>query len=338
MRDFSAEQPPIVAEECFPMDMSSGQTAVGQTMDPPEKGRRASPSAGSDSSMRLSRVVEDLREVLFHPLDTDGLSQRVDAIARDLRLIVALDADLALFEVHRYGSNQLGIYSVVHAVQCAMACGFVARRLGWPQESTASLVNAALTMNIAMTELQGTLATQTAPGGPTAKQAEAIAMHPARGAEMLRDAGVCDAAWLRAVEEHHERADGRGYPRGTHEPSELATTLRYVDEFFAKISARASRPAMPLRRAARQLYADADGRRIVDILISEFGLYPPGTYVRLANGDLGIVLRRGGRANTPLAIAFANRHGERLPRRVYRDTGDTRYAIVMASTSGSARF
>ena len=286
--------------------------------------------------MCLSRVVADLREVLFHPVDTECLPQRVDTIARDLRSIVALDADQALFELHRYGSNQHGIYSVVHAVQCAIACEFIARRLSCPEESTASLVKAALTMNIAITELQGTLAIQTSQGRPTAEQAEAVSTHPTRGAAILRGAGVDDTEWLRAVEEHHERADGRGYPRGTREPSHLATTLRYVDEFFAKVSARASRPAISLQRAARQLYANADGRWIIELLITEFGLYPPGTYVRLANGDLGIVLRRGRRVNTPVAIAFANRHGERLPRRVYRDTSDTRYAIVIASNMDNA--
>ena len=286
--------------------------------------------------MCLGRVVADLREVLFHPVDTDCLPERVDTIARDLRSVVALDADLALFEVHRCVSGQHGIYSVVHAVQCAIACEFIARRVRWPEESTASLMKAALTMNIAITELQGTLAIQTTQGRPTAEQAEAISTHPTRGAAILRGAGVDDTEWLRAVEEHHERADGRGYPRGVREPSHLAGTLGYVDEFFARVSARASRPAMPLQRAARQLYANADGRWIIELLIKEFGLYPPGTYVRLANGDLGIVLRRGRRVNTPVAIAFANRHGERLPRRVYRDTSDTRYAIVIASNMDNA--
>jgi len=288
--------------------------------------------------MPLSRVVVDLSEVLFHPVETDRLPERIQGIAHNLRSAVALDADQALFEVNRRGSTQHEIYSVVHAVQCAIACEFIARRLGWPEQSAASLVKAALTMNIAITEIQGTLAIQTNRNGKlTAGQAEAIAMHPTRGAEMLRDAGVRDAAWLRAVAEHHEHPDGRGYPRGMRELSPLATALRYIDEFFAKISARASRPAMPLQRAARQLYSNAEGRRIIEGLVREFGLYPPGTYVRLANGDLGIVLRRGRRVNAPVAVALANRHGERLPRRIYRDTSDTRYAIVIASNMGDAR-
>jgi hypothetical protein len=332
---FSAEQPFVIAEELLPMDAPSGQAAVLQTMDPPEDDRRT--PAAPDSSVRLSRVIAELREVLFHPVDIDGLPQRVNTIASDLRLVVAQDTDLALFEVHRCVSGQHGIYSVIHAVQCAIACEFIARRFSWPEESTASAVKAALTMNIAITELQGTLAIQTTQERPTAEQAEAISTHPTRGAAILRGAGVDDPEWLRAVEEHHERTNGRGYPRGMREPSHLATALRYVDEFFAKISGRASRPAMPLQRAVRQLYSNAYGRVVIDALVEEFGLYPPGTYVRLANGDLGIVLRRGRRINTPVAIALANRHGERLPRRVYRDTSDTRYSIVIASNMGNER-
>jgi response regulator RpfG family c-di-GMP phosphodiesterase len=107
------------------------------------------------------------------------------------------------------------------------------------------VMKAALTMNIAITELQGTLAVKPTQERPTAEQAEAISTHPTRGAAILRGTGVDDTEWLRAVEEHHERADGRGYPRGMREPSDLATMLRYVDEFFAKISARESRAALP---------------------------------------------------------------------------------------------
>src|SRR5690349_2967094 len=138
----SAEQPLVIAEEVLPMHAPSGQASVLQTMDPPEEDRRT--LAAPDSSVRLSRVIAELREVLFHPVDIDGLSQRVNTIAGDLRLVVAQDTDLALFEVHRCVSGKHGIYSVIHAVQCAIACEFIARQLSWPGESTASLVKAAL--------------------------------------------------------------------------------------------------------------------------------------------------------------------------------------------------
>jgi HD-GYP domain-containing protein (c-di-GMP phosphodiesterase class II) len=301
----------------------------------PEANQRIATPAALRSSTRLIHIFDDLREVLFDPIGTRRLPQRVDTIAADLASFVEKDADHALFEVHRHGRDQFALYSVLNAVRCAIACELIKRKLGWSETDAASLVKAALTKNVAITRLQGTLALRATTGNkPTAEEAHAIAAHPSLGAEILRSVGVDDAGWLQAVAQHHERVDGRGYPTGMREPSHLATVLRCVDDFFAKISARASRPALALRRAVRELYAAADGRPIVEALIKEFGFYPPGTFVRLANGDLGIVLRRGERIDTPLAVALANCNGEKLGRRVHRDTRDPRYAIVIASNGG----
>jgi hypothetical protein len=300
--------------------------------DCPKFGRPGAVPAAPNPSIALGRLLDDLSGILFDPEGAD-LVRRIDAIADSLRAVVAVDVDRALFLLHRHGPDH-ALYSVVHAARCAIACDLVVRRLAWPDQDAASLVRAALTMNIAITELQGTLAMRPArTHRPSPDEAREIAEHPAIGAAILRGAGVDDAEWLCTVEQHHERADGKGYPTGTREPSRLARVLRCVDDFMAKTSARASRPALPLRHAASQLYGDAEGRRVVDALIKEFGLYPPGTFVRLANGDLGVVLRRGGRIDAPLAVALANRKGERLAPQVRRDTSDLRYAIVMASNA-----
>jgi hypothetical protein len=313
----------------------SRPSAERQVLEFPEASQTLAEPGASHPSVSLGRILDDLREILFDPDGSGDLARRIDTIALDLASLVAKDADRALFLVHRSRPDH-ALYSVLHAARCAIACDLVARRLGWPAKDAASLVRAALTMNIAITELQGTLALRPPRAHrPTAREAEAIASHPARGAAMLRAAGVDDAQWLQAVEQHHERAGGGGYPGGTRDPSRLARVLRCVDHFLAKTSARASRPALPLRHAAAQLYGNGDERPIVEALIREFGLYPPGTFVRLANGDLGIVLRRGGRVDTPLAVALANCRGERLACQVRRDTSDARYAIVMASNASA---
>jgi len=296
--------------------------------------RHSTARGASRPWIRLARILDDLAEVLFHPTGTESLPRRVQTIAAGLRSFVAGNPDRALFLAHRHWLDKYVFYSVLHATRCAIGCDLIARRLGWAEENANSLVKAALTMNIAITELQAALALR--PAGidkPTPEQTEAIATHPVRGAAILRRAGVDDENWLQAVEQHHERIGGRGYPTGAPEPSLPARVLRCVDDFFAKTSARVSRPALPLWRAVRHLLADAADRPIVEALVKELGLYPPGTFVRLANGDLGIVLRRGRRIDTPLAVALANCTGERLTYPVRRDTGDMRYAIIMASNA-----
>lgn len=290
-----------------------------------------------DGAPRLNPVLDELALILSDPAGTEDLPGRVGAIAGRLIEILDRDADAALFHVLRYGRNRYALYSVIHAAQCAMACEMVARRLRLSPAETDSLVRAALTMNIAITELQGALAARSGlPNRLHPDQARAISSHPVRGAEILRAAGVDDEDWLRAVEQHHERPAGKGYPHQVQEPSRLATMLRYVDSFFAKISARASRPALAMRRAARHLYGAPEGRTVVEALVRILGLYPPGTYVRLMNGDLGIVLRRGERLNAPIVVALANANGERMSRRIYRDTGEPRYAVLMASNAAGS--
>ena len=39
------------------------------------------------------------------------------------------------------------------------------------------------------------------------------------------------------------------------------------------------------------------------------GIQPPGSFVRLANGETGVVLRRGARANEPRVASLVNRDG-----------------------------
>ncbi len=57
-------------------------------------------------------------------------------------------------------------YGVTHSVHAAITTHLVARRLSWPLAQILSAFKAALTMNVAMIELQGRLATQISPLTP----------------------------------------------------------------------------------------------------------------------------------------------------------------------------
>ena len=50
------------------------------------------------------------------------------------------------------------------------------------------------------------------------------------------------------------------------------------------------------------------------------GLYPPGTYVRLGNSEVALVLRRGRRANEPKVVSIIGREGLPLGAPAVRDT------------------
>jgi HD-GYP domain-containing protein (c-di-GMP phosphodiesterase class II) len=155
-----------------------------------------------------------------------------------------------------------------------------------------------------------------------------LAEHPAKGAEMLRAAGVEDEVWLSAVLQSHEKADGSGYPNRSTDPSDVARLLRATDVFMAKISPRAVRAPMAIQQAARQLFQEDQGSPVAAAIVKEVGIYPPGELVQLKSGEQAVVVRRTGNASTPLAASITDRSGMPVVNTVVRDTSKPEFAIV----------
>ncbi|PTT84892.1 hypothetical protein DBR42_14755, partial [Pelomonas sp. HMWF004] len=159
-------------------------------------------------------------------------------------------------------------------------------------------------------------------------QRAAIDRHPNEALSLLRTAGLEDAEWLDAVAQHHEQPGGGGYPGGIAEPGETAQLLRMVDIFLAKLASRGGRQGLPAPQAAKQLYTGSGGHPFAALLVKEFGLFPPGTLVKLANGEVAVAVRRGATGNTPIVSALMNRHGDALGSPVRRDTAAAEHAIT----------
>ncbi len=63
-------------------------------------------------------------------------------------------------------------------------------------------------------------------------------------------------------------------------------------------------------------------------LIKEMGIFPPGSFVKLANGDTAIVLRRGESANTPEVQSLVSTDGWVFPDPLLRNTSKPEFKIV----------
>ena len=267
-------------------------------------------------------------------LPNDGFETVLHDVAEPLVALVERDPDLAIFQVLRQHGNHHAQYGVNHAVHCAIAVFLAAHRLGLGEPDVQRAFKAALTMNVSMFELQGQLATQIA--ALTPPQRDAIHAHPQRSVQMLQVAGVSDPEWLEAVAQHHERADGSGYPDGLRDVAPLAALLQRCDVYTAKLSPRRSREALTADVAARRMFVANPGDPTAAAIIKEFGVYPPGCFVRLASGETGMVVRRGASAHTPMVAAMTDARGASLAEPVTRDTGMAAHAIVAALGAGSA--
>lgn len=260
----------------------------------------------------LWTIDETLRQIGQNADAREPLAQ----LATQQMAFVTSQPDAALFTLLRQDDRRFALYALSHARHTATLVQLTASVLGWGAERVRSAVSAALTMNTAIVELQAKMAEQQEP--PTKKQIEQIRAHPHRAAELLRAAGVDDAEWLAAVEDHHEQTGGRGYPRALAEPAETARVLRAADVFAAKISPRAFRAPLSPQLAARQLFQDEQGGSIAGALIKAVGLYPPGELVKLKNGEAAVVVRRKGAGLEVAILQGAN--GRAVPGLPRRDT------------------
>lgn len=250
----------------------------------------------------------------------------LDDAAEPVLALIARDPDLAIFQVLRQSPEEYVRYGVTHSVHAAITTYLVAQRLGWTAAQAQTAFNAALTMNVAMIELQGRLATQVSPLTPL--QRSTIRAHPTRGVEMLQAAGITDGQWLTAVAQHHEVPDGSGYPLRLREIGEIASLVRRADVYTAKLSSRSTRSALAANRAGREIFMQDPTDAMNNALVKEFGIYPPGCCVRLANGELGIVVRRGASANAPIVASLVDPSGRTLCEPVRRNASDPGCAVV----------
>jgi hypothetical protein len=243
------------------------------------------------------------------------------------RALMARRPDASLYlQVYEAG-HSIEKYSSHHAMLVMLICELVAPMLEWPATLVDSLGRAALAMNVGMLRLQDQLAATRNPLTPAMR--EEIARHPEVGAEMLERGGFGDELALEAIRRHHG-VDDSGVPLDAlPHARQVARLLGRVDIFTAKLSRRVSRTPMSPVQAAREACLGSTGvpDEIGGALLKAVGLYPPGSFVELANGEVGIVLARGRRANLPYVASLVSASGTPLGEPALRDTIESRFAV-----------
>ena len=272
-----------------------------------------------DLQVQGTRLLRDLNTQNF-PDDLERLHQQLDRLSRR-------NPDGALFALFHLAYSEVDLYSATHAMLVSVVCGLAAREvLQWPERMQDTLCKAALTMNIGMTSLQDRLATQREP--PTAEQREYIAQHAQRSVDLLKKMGQHDPDWLEAVRDHHRTTAGNLASRSPGQ--RIARLIQRADIFTARLAPRASRRPDPAAAAMQACYFDE--HRQIDAagaaLIKAVGVYSPGSLVRMANNEIGVVVRRGANTTTPRVAVLVNRDGFATGEHVIRDTSMREFRIA----------
>ena len=277
---------------------------------------------------KINTGEKQLERLLFNMQHEVDFAAKVVAIASDLQAAAKANHAIAVATVLL--NQSAGPYPVRHCIDTALIAIIVGRSLQLPPEQLQSAICAALTMNVGMLREQAEFQNRTGP--LTDPEREVIRRHPEKSVALLQQAGVDDQHWLDDVLMHHENEDGSGYPAGRNgaELPKTAKLIALADRYCARVSARAYRKAM-LPNAALRDFLVGDKKNIDQQLAAAFvhqlGIYPAGTFVRLSDGEIGVVTAEGETTLTPIVHAILGPRGAPLAFPIKRDSAKPLHAV-----------
>ena len=272
----------------------------------------------------------DLQEVLRGILYQGGLAinplERLLGIETKALTLVRADADDSLLVLFQALTDDTLGYCATHALLCATVCELTATKLGLDALMRQSLTAAALTMNIGMAREQDSMARQGTALTPW--QREFVAGHAGKSADILQGFGVDNPDWLDIVRWHHHPDSPEALPHNLN----ARRILHLADVFVARTAARKTRASLSPLSAVKTMVMGAEGEVVGlgSAMAQAVGFYPPGTYVKLLNGDVAVSAQRGVRANMPWVISLADKDALPISAYVCRDTADIKNGIASA--------
>lgn len=305
---------------------SNGEPVPGHNYDPATEASEPEKAFAFDTLREIANRLPALFEALISA--KQDAHSRIKRTAFEIQRVCQSDADMVLATIHLCHDCK---YTVYHPMQQAILCEIVAAGMGVSADTRISMISAALTANISIIELQETLHSHRGPLNEG--QQIAIQKHPIESIKILRAAGVDDPILINAVLHHHENINGEGYPQHLdgEKISLAACFLAVADRYSAMVSGRSYRRPLSAKDALREFFIQHKGvfhEEIALRCIKELGIYPPGSFVKLTNGETAVVIERCSEDSmTPIVSSFVSPTGSLYIKPFRRDCANNEYAI-----------
>lgn len=193
--------------------------------------------------------------------------------------------------LHVIGEHAGGEETYYHGLNCSILSMMLAKELGFARNHCQILGVGALLHDIGLNDIPDRVARPR--HELTAPERNLRQLHCEYGVRLGKQIGLPEPV-LRIVAQHHELADGSGYPnklKGEQiDPlARIVSLVNYYDNLCNPADlAKAMTPheALSLMFAQRRAKFEA---RALQVMIRCLGVYPPGTVVKLSNDALALV-------------------------------------------------
>jgi len=188
-------------------------------------------------------------------------------------------------------TSEQGDCLLKHSIRAAIWATVFACHVGLPKSEIETLFVGTLLADIGMAKFSPQFV---AKSGPFRRcEYEHYQKHVGIGVDLLRIQEDIDPQVVSIVRAHHERHDGRGFPRRQRGeqipiPARIANLAYSYERLLKRTSQADLSPAMAISRLYKQRkikFAD----QLVYEFIKALGMFPAGSVVELATGEIGIV-------------------------------------------------
>lgn len=183
-------------------------------------------------------------------------------------------------------------YTYTHCVNVAVLTLAFARHLNYPLQLLEELGLAALFHDLGKARIPDAIINK--PAKLSEEEFEVIKKHPDTGVDLLNSSGAMSEQALRGVAEHHEKYNGRGYPKGlvAQDISIFGSVICLADVYDALTSERVYKKGIQPNKAMATIYS-MRGQDFFPNLVTRFvrflGIYPIGSLVQLHSGEYALV-------------------------------------------------
>ena len=235
--------------------------------------------------MALQKVVAAYRKTKV--LDVQPLKN----VLADLVSEVILNRESM---IHQLDMRTYHDYIYAHSVSTCILSLLIAVNMDYSEAKLVDLGVGALLHDLGMMMLPDSLLLKM--GNLSPEESARVQLHPEEGFNILRTVQEISTTAAHISFQHHERVDGKGYPRNLTADKILdyAKVTAVADIFDALVSDRPYRKGMLPHEAYEVMMALADkyvDREILNIFLTHVAIYPVGSVVQLGNGQHGVVTK-----------------------------------------------
>lgn len=209
-------------------------------------------------------------------------------------------------------------YTAEHSLNVSILSAAFGKRLGLLEEEIRTLGLCGLLHDIGKSKIPTDILQK--PGSLTPEEYGIMQNHANWGRDILMGLPRVVHAAIDVAYNHHERLDGKGYPRGLvdYQIPYFAKIVAIVDTYDAITSNRAydrgrsSMEALEIINRFRDRQFDAELAREFILMI---GIYPPGSIVEMESGEVAIVIASNPKnRRKPKIMLVRDANKQRLPK------------------------